>query len=126
MVLAGKGAHGVGTGGGTVGRSNGRAVKLGNLEQVLAGPQLALELAEFFDGLIDSSNLDAFGQSLPRCGLGLLIEFLSHTISLISRGRAPQAGRTASLHSYLPCTQHEQNGTRRYAHDNVVSYSPMR
>lgn len=24
-------------------------------------------------------------------------------------------GRTASLHSYLPCTQHEQNGTRRYA-----------
>ena len=31
MVLAGKGAHGVGTGGGTVGGSNGRAVKLGNL-----------------------------------------------------------------------------------------------
>ena len=32
MVLAGKGAHGVGTGGGTVGGGNGRAVKLGNLE----------------------------------------------------------------------------------------------
>ena len=80
MVFAGKGTHSIGAGGGAVGGSNGRAVKLGNLEQVLAGPQLALELAEFFDGLID---LHAFGR-LVRCGLGLLIEFLSHTISLIS------------------------------------------
>ena len=88
MVLAGKGAHGVGTGGGTVGGSNGRAVKLGNLEQVLAGPQLALELAESFDGLID---LHAFGR-LVRCGLGLLIEFLSHTYILDLADRTPRVG----------------------------------
>ena len=71
MVLAGKGAHGVGTGGGTVGGSNGRAVKLGNLEQVLAGPQLALELAEFFDGLIDFMPLGV----LPAAGLAFLSYF---------------------------------------------------
>ena len=80
VMLAGKRAHGVGTGRGAVGGGNGRAVKLGNLEQVLTSPQLAFELAEFFDGLID---LHAFG-CLARCRLGLLIEFLSHTISLIS------------------------------------------
>ena len=80
VMLAGKGAHGIGAGRGAVGGGNGRAIELGNLEQVLAGPQFALELAEFFDGLID---LHAFG-CLARCGLGLLIEFLSHTISLIS------------------------------------------
>lgn len=70
-MLAGKGAHGVGTGGGTVGGSNGRAVKLGNLEQVLAGPQLALELAEFFDGLIDFMPLGV----LPAAGLAFLSYF---------------------------------------------------
>ena len=91
-MFAGKGAHGVGARCGAVGGGNGRAIELGNLEQVLAGPQLALELAELFDGLVDFSGLDAFGQPLPRCGLGLLIEFLSHTISLISRGRAPRVG----------------------------------
>ena len=80
VMFTGKGAHGIGARCGAVGGGNGRAVKLGNLEQVLAGPQFALELAEFFDGLID---LHAFG-CLARCGLGLLIEFLSHTISLIS------------------------------------------
>ena len=79
-MLAGKRAHGVGTRCCAVGGGNGRAVKLGNLEQVLTSPQLAFELAEFFDGLID---LHAFG-CLARCRLGLLIEFLSHAISLIS------------------------------------------
>ena len=52
-MLAGKRAHGVGTGGSTVGRSNRRSIELGNLEQVLASPQLALEFAELFDGLVD-------------------------------------------------------------------------
>ena len=80
VMLASKGAHSIGAGRGAVGGGNGRAVKLGNLEQVLTSPQLAFELAEFFDGLID---LHAFG-CLARCRLGLLIEFLSHTISLIS------------------------------------------
>ena len=79
-MFTGKGAHGIGARCGAVGGGNGRAVKLGNLEQVLAGPQFALELAEFFDGLID---LHAFG-CLARCRLDLLIDFLSHTISLIS------------------------------------------
>ena len=85
VMLAGKGAHGIGAGRGAVGGGNGRAIELGNLEQVLAGPQFALELAEFFDGLID---LHAFG-CLARCGLGLLIEFLSHTYILDLAGRAP-------------------------------------
>ena len=88
MVLAGKGAHGVGARCGAVGGSNGRAIELGNLEQVLAGPQLALELAEFFDGLID---LRAFGR-LGRCGLGLLIVLLSHSYILDLASRAPWMG----------------------------------
>ena len=68
MVLAGKGAHGIGARCGAVGGGNGRAVKLGNLEQVLAGPQLALELAEFFDGLIDFMPLGV----LPAAGSAFL------------------------------------------------------
>ena len=121
MVLAGKGAHGVGTGGGTVGGSNGRAVKLGNLEQVLAGPQLALELAEFFDGLID---LHAFGR-LARCGLGLLIVLLSHTISLISQAerRRRVHGQFAQLLALYPART-KRNAAMRSR--NVLSYSPMR
>lgn len=71
MVLAGKGAHGVGTGGGTVGGSNGRAVKLGNLEQVLASPQLALELAEFLTALSTFMPLDV----LPTTGSAFLSSF---------------------------------------------------
>ena len=47
-MLAGKRAHGVGTRCCAVGRSNRRSIELGNLEQVLAGPQFAFELAEFF------------------------------------------------------------------------------
>ena len=70
-MLAGKGAHGIGAGRGAVGGGNGRAIELGNLEQVLAGPQFALELAEFFDGLID---LHAFG-CLARCGSAFLSSF---------------------------------------------------
>ena len=73
---------------GAVGRSNGRAIELGNLEQVLAGPQLALELAEFYDGHFD---LHAFGR-LVRCRLGHLIEFLSHTYILDLADRAPRVG----------------------------------
>ena len=121
MVLAGKGAHGVGTGGGTVGGSNGRAVKLGNLEQVLAGPQLALELAEFFDGLID---LHAFGR-LARCGLGLLIVLLSHTISLISQAerRRRVHGQFAQLLALYPART-KRNAAMRSR--NVLSYNPMR
>ncbi len=121
MVLAGKGAHGVGTGGGTVGGSNGRAVKLGNLEQVLAGPQLALELAEFFNGLID---LHAFGR-LARCGLGLLIEFLSHTVSLISRAERHgwAHGQFAQLLALYPARTKRNAAIRPH---NVLSYSPMR
>ena len=119
-MLAGKRAHGVGTGGSAVGRSNRRAIELGNLEQVLASPQLALEFAELFDGLVDfHAALDALG-GLCHGGLGLLIEFLSHTASLISQSRAPQDGCAASLHSYLPCTQREQNGTRRCARRQCV------
>ena len=79
-MLAGKGAHSIGAGRGAVGGGNRRAVELGNFEQVLAGPQFAFELAEFFDGLID---LHTVGR-LARCGLGLLIVLISHTISLIS------------------------------------------
>ena len=121
MVLAGKGAHGVGTGGGTVGGSNGRAVKLGNLEQVLAGPQFAFELAEFFDGLID---FHAFGR-LARCGLGLLIVLLFHTISLISRAERHgwAHGQFAQLPALYPARTKRNAAIRPH---NVVSYSPMR
>ena len=121
MVLAGKGAHGVGTGGGTVGGSNGRAVKLGNLEQVLAGPQLALELAEFFDGLID---LHAFGR-LACYGFDLLIVFLSHTISLISRAERHgwAHGQFAQLPALYPARTKRNAAIRPH---NVVSCSPMR
>ena len=123
-MLAGKRAHGVGTGGSTVGGSNSRAVKLGNLEQVLASPQLALELAEFFDGLIDFSGLDALG-SLCHGGLGLLIEFLSHTVSLISQ--AERLGWARGQFAQLPALYPAR--TKRNAaicSQNVLSYSPMR
>ena len=90
-MLAGKRAHGVGTRCCAVGGGNGRAVKLGNLEQVLTSPQLAFELAELFDGLVDFSSLDAL-DSLFHGGLGLLIVLLSHTYILDLAGRAPQAG----------------------------------
>ena len=88
VMLASKGAHSIGAGRGAVGGSNGRAVKLGNLEQVLASPQLALELTEFFDSLID---LHAFGR-LIRCGLGHLILVLSHTYILDLADRTPRVG----------------------------------
>ena len=77
VMFAGKGAHSIGAGRGAVGGGNRRAIELGNLEQVLAGPQLALELAEL---------LDAFAR------LGLLIEFLSHTYILDLADRAPRVG----------------------------------
>ena len=77
VMFAGKGAHGIGAGRGAVGGGNRRAIELGNLEQVLAGPQLALELAEL---------LDAFAR------LGLLIEFLSHTYILDLTDRTPRVG----------------------------------
>ena len=88
VMLAGKRAHGVGTRCRAVGRSNRRSIELGNLEQVLAGPQFAFELAEFFDGLID---LDTFGR-LARRGLGLLIVLLSHTYILDLADRTPRVG----------------------------------
>ena len=102
-MLAGKRAHGVGTRCCAVGRSNRRSIELGNLEQVLASPQLALEFAELFDGLVDFSSLDALG-SLCHGGLGLLIEFLSHTVSLISQtGRHGWAcGQFAQLPALYP------------------------
>ena len=123
-MLAGKGAHGVGTGGGTVDGSNGRSIELGNLEQILASPQLALEFAELFDGLVDFSGLDALG-GLCHGGLGLLIEFLSHTVSLISQAerRKRLRGQFAQLPALYPAR------TKRNAaicSQNVVSYSPMR
>lgn len=71
VMLAGKRAHSIGARRSAVGGSNGRAVKLGNLEQVLAGPQLALELAEFFDGLIDFMPLGV----LSAAGLAILSLF---------------------------------------------------
>ena len=121
MVLAGKGAHSIGARCGAVGGGNGRTIKLGNLEQVLAGPQLALELAEFFDGLID---LHAFGR-LVRCGLGHLILVFSHTISLISRAvhHGWAHGQFAQLPALYPVR------TKRNAaicSQNVLSYSQMR
>lgn len=73
MVLAGKGAMASARAAAPLAGSNGRAVKLGNLEQVLAGPQFAFELAEFFDGLID---LHAFGR-LAAAGLAFLSCFFS-------------------------------------------------
>ena len=123
-MLAGKGAHGVGARCGAVGGGNGRAVKLGNLEQVLAGPQLALELAEFFDGLVDFSGLDALGGLCHGC-LGLLIEFLSHTVSLISQAerRKRVRGQFAQLPALYPART-KRNAAMRSR--NVLSYSPMR
>ena len=120
-MLAGKRAHGVGTGGSTVGRSNRRSIELGNLEQVLAGPQLALELAEFFDGL---SDLHAFGR-LARCGFGFLIVFLSHTVSLISQAerRRRVHGQFAQLPALYPA-QTKRNAA--ICSQNVLSCSPMR
>ena len=121
VMLAGKRAHSIGARRSAVGGSNGRAVKLGNLEQVLAGPQLALELAEFFDGLVD---LHAFGR-LARCGLDLLIVLLSHTISLISRAerRRRVHGRFVQLPVLYPARTKRNAAIRPH---NVVSYSPMR
>ena len=122
MVLAGKRAHGVGTGGSTVGGSNRRAVKLGNFEQVLTSPQLALEFAELFDGLVDFSG--ALG-GLCYGGLGLLIEFLSHTISLISRAERLRRvhGQFAQLPALYPARTKRNAAIRPH---NVVSYTPMR
>ena len=76
-MFAGKSTHGIGAGRGAVGGGNRRAIELGNLEQVLAGPQFAFELAELLDAL---------------ARLGLLIEFLSHTYILDLAGRAPRVG----------------------------------
>ena len=117
-MLAGKRAHGVGTGGSAVGRSNRRSIELGNLEQVLASPQLALEFAELFDGLVDFS-------SLCHGGLGLLIEFLSHTVSLISQAerRRRVHGQFAQLPALYPART-KRNAAMRSR--NVLSYSPMR
>ena len=117
-MLAGKRAHGVGTGGSAVGRSNRRSIELGNLEQVLASPQLALEFAELLTAL---STLAAFCHG----GLGLLIEFLSHTVSLISQAerRRRVHGQFAQLPALYPAR------TKRNAaicSQNVLSYSPMR
>ena len=123
-MLAGKRAHGVGTGGSAVGRSNRRSIELGNLEQVLASPQLALEFAELFDGLVDFSGLDALG-GLCHGGLGLLIEFLSHTISLISRAERHgwAHGQFAQLPALYPVRTKRNAAIRPH---NVVSCSPMR
>ena len=121
VVLAGKGTHSIGAGRGAVGGGNRRAIELGNLEQVLASPQLALELAEFFDGLID---LYAFGR-LVRCGLGLLIVLISHTVSLISQAerRRRVRGQFAQLPALYPART-KRNAAMRSR--NVLSYSPMR
>ena len=114
-MFAGKRAHGVGTGGSAVGRSNRRSIELGNLEQVLASPQLALEFAELFDAL----------GSLCHGGLGLLIEFLSHTASLISQAerRRRVHGQFAQLPALYPART-KRNAAMRSR--NVLSYSPMR
>ena len=121
MMLACKGAHGVGAGGSTVGGGDGRAIELGNLEQILAGPQLALELAELLDGLF---GLDALG-GFCHGGLGLLIELLSHTISLISQAarRTRWHGQFAQLPALYPART-KRNAAMRA--QNVLSYSPMR
>ena len=110
MVLAGKGAHGVGAGRGAVSGGDGRAVKLGNLEQILAGPQFALELAELLDGLID---LHAPGR-LVRCSLGLLILVLFHTYILDLAGRAPRVGArpVCTATSLVPSANKTERGDR--------------
>ena len=120
-MFAGKGAHSIGAGRGAVGGGNRRAIELGNFEQVLAGPQLALELAEFFDGLID---LHAFG-CLAHYRLGLLIEFLSHTISLISQVERHgwARGQFAQLLALYPARTKRNAAIRPH---NVLSYSPLR
>ena len=120
-MLAGERAHGIGAGHGAVGGGDGRAVELGNLEQILAGPQLALEFAELLDGLF---GLDALG-SLCHGGLGLLIEFLSHTVSLISQAerRRRVHGQFAQLPALYPART-KRNAVIRSR--NVLSYSPMR
>ena len=120
-MLASERAHGIGTGGGTVGGGDGRAVKLGNLEQVLASPKLALERAQLLDALL---GFDALG-SFCHGGLGLLIELLSHAISLISQAvrRTRRRGQFAQLPALYPAR------TKRNAAmhaQNVLSYSPMR
>ena len=124
VMLASKGAHGVGARCGAVGGGNGRAIELGDLEQVLAGPQLALEFAELFDGLVDFSGLDALGGLCHGC-LGLLIEFLSHTVSLISQAerRKRVRGQFAQLPALYPART-KRNAAMRSR--NVLSYSPMR
>ena len=121
VVFAGKGPHSIGAGRGAVGGGNRRAIELGNLEQVLAGPQFAFELAEFFDGLID---LDAVGR-LARCGLGFLIVLLSHTVSLISQAerRRRVRGQFVQLPALYPART-KRNAAMRSR--NVLSYSPMR
>lgn len=123
-MFAGKGAHSIGAGRGSVGGGNRRAIELGNLEQVLAGPQFAFELAELLDGLIDFSSLDALG-SLCHGGLGLLIEFLSHTVSLISQAERHgwARGQFAQLPALYPART-KRNAVMRSR--NVLSYSPMR
>ena len=120
-MLTGKGAHGVGAGGGAVGGGDGRAVKLGDLEQILAGPQLALELAELLDGLFGFDTLGGFCHGR----LGLLIEFLSHTISLISQAehRRRVHDQFAQLPALYPARTKRNAAIRS---QNVVSYSPMR
>ena len=120
-MLTGERAHGIGAGGGTVGGGDGRAIELGNLEQILAGPQLALELAELLDGFF---GLDALG-GFCHGGLGLLIELLSHTISLISQ--AEHRRRVHDQFAQLPAlypARTKRNATS--AAQNVLSYSPMR
>lgn len=107
-MLASKGAHSIGAGRGAVGGSNGRAVKLGNLEQVLASPQLALEFAELLDAL---ARLDALS-SLGHGSLGLLIEFLSHTYILDLADRTPRVGvRPVCTATYLvPSANNTERG----------------
>ena len=51
VMFAGKGAHGIGARCGAVGGGNGRAVKLGNLEQVLAVHSLPSSLRSFLTAL---------------------------------------------------------------------------
>jgi len=120
-MLAGKRTHGIGAGHGTVGGGDGCAVKLSDLEQVLAGPQLSLELTELLDGLF---GLDALG-GFCHGGFGLLIELLSHTISLISQAarRTRRHGQFAQLPALYPART-KRNAAMRA--QNVLSYSPMR
>ena len=82
---------------------------------------LPSSLRNFFDGLID---LHAFGR-LARCGLCLLIVFLSHTISLISRAERHRwaHGQFAQLPALYPARTKRNAAIRSH---NVVSYSPMR